>query len=111
MLFNNKNKNERLKEEIHRAAARFLLEESNHRSLITITRTDLSEHAERMMIFLSVLPEEAEEEALEFSNRKRGELKKYLSQNFRLSRIPFIQFIIDRGEKNRQRLDEITKSD
>lgn len=105
----NKNRNERLKEEISHAAARFLLKESNHRSLITVTRADLSERAERIIIFLSVLPESLEQEALEFANRKRGELKEYLSKNFRLSRIPFIQFIIDRGEKNRQRLDEVGK--
>jgi|SRR3989338_4666229 len=98
----------RLAEEITREAARFLEIESNRNSLITVTGVTLSEKNSRATILLSVLPESEEEKAVAFANRRAGRFRKFLGQVARMRRLPKIIFIIDRGEKNRQRIEELS---
>jgi ribosome-binding factor A len=89
------------------AAAEFISRESNRTSLITVTSLSLSTDFSQAKILVSIFPEEAEKEALDFLKRKRGELRSYLGERVKTKRIPFIDFEIDNGEKNRRRLDEI----
>src|ERR1041385_2578551 len=95
-------------EEITHAAAEYFARESNGKSLITITRAELSPNQKSMTIFFSVLPEAQEENALNFAKRQRSEFKDYVRKNTRIGMIPMIDFEIDFGEKNRQRIDELT---
>ncbi len=88
-------------------AAKFINEESNRRSLITITNAELSNSRDKITFFVSVFPEEYEGPALGFLMRKRGECKKYLLRNTNMKRIPHVEFAIDEGEKNRQKVDEL----
>lgn len=101
-------KTSRLSEEIAREAARFLERESNRTTLITVTRVVFSEKNSRAEVLLSVLPESAEEAALAFANRRASVFRKFLGQAARMRRLPEISFALDRGEKNRQRIEALS---
>ncbi len=90
-------------------AADYFARESNYMSLITVTRADISPDLKNVTVFLSVLPESAEAAALEFAKRSRSEFRHFLTQQTRLQRVPTIDFEIDYGEKNRQRIDTLTR--
>jgi hypothetical protein len=56
---------------------------------------------------LSVYPESAEEPALAFAQRNRTELSDFFKKRVK-ALPPHIEFFIDKGEKNRQRLDQLS---
>ncbi len=89
-------------------AAEFLARESNGQSLITVTAAQVDERGQRAIIFITVLPDSAEQKALEFANRNKQEFGMYLLKKVRGMRIPKLEFVIDKGEKMRQRLDELS---
>ena len=96
-------------EEMAHAAADFFARESNRESLITVTRADVSPDLKNVIIFFSVLPERFEESALNFAKRIRTDFREYIKERSRLRTLPNIDFQIDYGEKNRQRIDELTR--
>jgi len=77
--------------------------------LITVTGTKISSDLKKATIFLSVYPEESRESALNFIKRKRSDFKKFAKKKIRIKQVPFFDFEIDMGEKNRQRMDELSK--
>ncbi|KKW18820.1 MAG: hypothetical protein A2W52_00760 [Candidatus Taylorbacteria bacterium RIFCSPHIGHO2_02_49_25] len=100
-------KAEKMREAIRHAAAHFLAEESNRASLITVTNVHLSPRGDRAIILVTVLPDSMEKEALEFVKRKGGALRAFLGDRVSLQRLPYISFALDRGEKNRQKIDKL----
>ena len=102
---------EKLQEELTHRAAEYINRESNRLSLVTVTRTMLSRDGKRADILISVFPQEREEEALWFLKRKRSDFRTFLKQHTRLGRLPRIDFAIDEGEKNRQRIDALSNSE
>lgn len=82
--------------------------EANRNTLITVTRTDMSEDGKRAIIYITVFPDSGEAAALKFANRNRGELGKFLTERTKGMRIPKFEFEIDLGDKNRRRLDELS---
>ncbi len=90
-------------------AAEFFARESNGESLITVTRSDVSPDFKNALIFLSVLPETEEQKVLHFARRQRPEFREYLKKHARLKMIPFIEFELDIGEKNRRLIDTLTR--
>lgn len=100
--------NERYAEALREAAAEFLAREANRNTLITVTRTGISEDGKSAVVFITVYPETGEEAALKFANRNRGELGKFLSARTKGMRLPHIEFQIDLGDKNRRRLEELS---
>jgi len=97
---------EKVQEELRKLAGDFIAHESNRQSLITPTRVSISPDLKRATVFFTVLPENKEEEVLHFLRRKRTDFKSYLKKlHFKV--LPFIDFEIDHGEKNRQALDLI----
>ncbi len=101
------NRIEQAAEALRQAAAMFLAQESNRTSLITVTRAVVADTLKKATIFMTVLPEKEEASALSFVKRKRGVFRSYLRKKLQLRPLPFIDFEIDRGEKMRQRLDEL----
>ena len=95
---------------IKELAAEFLMKENNRTSLITVTSADCSPDLKRATIYISVLPNSKEHLALEFTKRKRPELREFLKKNMTTKNIPFIDFAIDLGEKNRQKIDELLRN-
>ncbi len=100
-------RDERIKETLRDLAARFLLLGGNGSSLITVTSVILHGRGKYATIFFTVFPEEYQKTALEFAKRKRSEFKQFVKDNSRLGIIPMLDFEIDLGEKNRQKIDEL----
>ena len=100
-------RDERIKEILHDLGARFLSLNSNKSSLLTVTNVELTKDEKRATIIFTVFPENFEKTALEFAKRKRSEFKEFIKEESKLGRIPFLDFAIDSGEKNRQRIDSL----
>jgi len=98
---------EKLEKVVRKAAAEFLLRESNGASLITVTRVQFSKDGKYATILVTVLPEDKEDSALEFVQRKRSDFIEYVKGHTKIGRLPYFDFQIDSGEKHRQKLDTI----
>ena len=105
------NRNERLIGILHDLGARFLNLNGNKSSLLTVTKVELTRDAKHAKIFFTVFPEDFEKTALEFAKRKRNEFKKFVKENSKLGRIPLLDFEMDSGEKNRQKIDALLNND
>ena len=103
-------RNEKIANFIKELAAQFLEREGNNTSLITVTSCTVSPDMKHGTVFITVLPDSKEHDALDFAKRKRGELRAYLSKNMKIKIIPFIDIEIDKGEKNRQKIDELLRA-
>lgn len=95
---------------IKEKAAEFLLKESSRASLITVTSATVSPDLKRATVFITVLPEEKEKTALLFAKRKRAEMREFLKKHMTTKTLPFLDVEIDRGEKNRQKIDELLRA-
>ena len=104
-------KRERTVTLLQELASKYLSQEANRTSLVTITNSHLAGDGSAVTFYLSVLPATEEEKALEFAKRKRSEVREYIQKNSKIGRIPFIDFELDFGEKNRQRVDELLAED
>ena len=103
-------KDEKIKEIIRELAATFFSRESNRQSLITITDVEMHSWGSKAVILMTVLPVEKEQGALEFAHRQLNDFRQYVKDNSRLGRIPFFDVQIDVGEKNRQKIDEVSRN-
>lgn len=101
------NRQEKITEILRDLGARFLLLNGNNSSLLTVTRVELTSDEKRATIFFTAFPEGFEKTALEFAKRKRSEFKEFVKDNSKLGRIPQLDFEIDTGEKNRQKIDDL----
>ena len=100
---------EKLATVVKKLAAKFLLREGNGTSLVTVSRATAAPDLKRATVFITVLPEEKEGEALAFAKRKRSEFRDILKKHLKIKNIPFIDFEIDFGEKNRQKIDDLLR--
>lgn len=99
---------EKLAEAVRELAAEFLARENGGQSLVTVTRVDITERERRAIVYITVLPREKEGSAVDFANRRAPELRTFFKQRSRMRMLPFVEFRIDEGEKNRQRMDELS---
>ena len=102
---------EREVEVLREAAAEFLSREALPPpigGLVTVTRTELSDDRTRGTIFISVYPETEEQKAVDFANRSRSRFAEFFKKRVRGIYSPRVEFVVDIGEKNRRRLDELT---
>lgn len=102
-------KHDRMRQILQDVAAQFIANEAGPQSLITVTGAALSDDGSRGEIFMTVFPDSAEAAALQFANRNRKEFGDFFQSRVRGMRVPRIKFVIDKGEKNRQRLDELSQ--
>lgn len=101
-------KHNKMEEIIHRKAAEFIRDESGKSSLLTVTRVVLNPSGKDAIIYFTTLPESEEDTALKFLERKTPEFKQRFIKESRVGFPPHFRFKIDYGERNRQRLDEIS---
>jgi ribosome-binding factor A len=95
---------------IKELSATFLAKIDNKTSLITVTSCRTSPDAKNATVYITVLPESKEASALGFIKRHRGDLRDFLKQHMQTKVIPFIDVEIDKGEKNRQKIDELLRN-
>lgn len=98
---------EKVRGQLTELAVRFFAREASNVSLMTITNTILSPDEKQALVCFTVLPEAEEAHALEFAKRKRTEFREFVKKESRIGIIPYFDFAIDLGEKNRQRVDEL----
>jgi ribosome-binding factor A len=103
-------RNEKVANQIKELAAEFLGRENNRTSLITVISCNTSPDLKKATIFITVLPDSKEHDALDFAKRKRAEIRDYLKKKMNLKIIPFLDIKIDQGEKNRQKIDELLRA-
>ncbi|MBU6426842.1 hypothetical protein KGQ27_01240 [Patescibacteria group bacterium] len=101
-------KESKLKELIKTLAAEYFSRESNRTSLITITDVVLKSRGKIAVIMFTVLPQDQEAAALDFMHRQLTDFRNFVMDNARMMRVPYFEVAVDKGEKNRQRLDSIS---
>jgi len=101
-------KRERVSEVLRQMAADFVLREATPASLITITRAEMNPSGKSAQIFFTTLPEAQQNTALKFLERKGSEFHAFVRKNSKIGIIPHLSWKIDYGERNRQRLDELS---
>jgi ribosome-binding factor A len=89
----------------------FFQRESSGASMITVTRTEISRDMKNGTIFITVLPENKEEAAINFAKRMRSELRHFVMKRLPVKVIPFFEVEIDFGEKNRLHVEELLRKD
>ena len=102
-------KHGRMESLIGRLVAEFLSREALGKSLLTVTRVTLSDDNKYATIFFSVFPESFEGEALVFIKRRANDVREHIQSHARMGHIPFLRFTIDTGEKNRQKIESLSK--
>jgi ribosome-binding factor A len=83
---------------IAREAAKFIASEASNDSLITVIKAISLSHGDRVIVFVSVFPEEKSRAALAFLERQRESFSDYLKEHERLSPLPRVDFQLDNGE-------------
>lgn len=102
-------KQEKIRFLLQKTASEFFARESNRSSLLTVTRVEMRDRDREAAIFFSIFPDSKEEQAFDFIRRKRSEFYEYLKEKTKLQYLPRIDFAIDEGEKNRRRIDELSR--
>lgn len=100
---------EKLREVIRQKASEFLEKESSGTALMTVTGVKLFDRGKKADILFTVFPAEIENGALDFTKRKRGEFREFLKSECNFYPLPFVDFKIDLGEKNRQKIDSLSQ--
>ena len=104
-----KNK-EQFAEHIAHLTAKFISRESNRTNLITITRAEINEKKTVCTIFFSVFPESDEANAQIFMKRAASGLREFLQREQGVFRVPHLEMQLDLGDKNRQRIEALSKT-
>lgn len=94
---------------IKELAASYIGAASNQSALITVTDTAVSADMKRATIFVTVLPEDKEDAALNFIKRNLGDVREHIEKHARLKLLPYLDVRIDRGEKERQKIDRLLR--
>jgi ribosome-binding factor A len=89
--------------------AEFIQHEANTDPLITVTRTSTSPDYRKVTIFFTTVPDGREEDALIFLKRSGSEMRGYIKRKSNLKIVPFLEFMVDYGERHRQHIDEIAR--
>jgi len=99
----------KMNKEMRKHFADFVERESNKASLVTVTRCEIQSDFKNITVFVSVFPTESEQQVESFLNRRKWDARDYLKKKVRTRLIPFVEFKIDLGEKNRQKIDQLLK--
>lgn len=78
-------------------------------ALVTVTRADVAPNLRNLTVFVSVLPKSHEEESMKSLKRLRTDFHDYLKHKTVMRDVPTVDFQLDFGEENRQRIDELTR--
>lgn len=76
--------------------------------LLTVTKVELSGEMDKAAVFVSVLPSERKDEALNALKAMRGELQTILFKRLKMRVIPQIYFEYDGGPEKAANIERIT---
>ena len=95
--------------ELTKVIAEFLRREFGAAPLVTVTHTKIARGLKSAIVFLSIFPETEERAVHARLKKRRKELNEYIAARMKMKYLPLVSFEIDRGEKNRQRIDELLR--
>jgi ribosome-binding factor A len=95
---------------IKEVVAKYIQQEANTNPLITVTHTTISPDYKRVTVFFTTIPDGREEDALIFLKRSAGDMRQYVKKKTSLRTIPHFDFSVDYGERHRQDIDEIVRT-
>ena len=95
---------------IAQEAAQFIAREAGSNSLITVIRAQAASHGDRVLVFVSIFPEDKAQAALKFLERQREAFSDHLKTHARLRPLPRIEFLLDNRENDGSPLTELPKS-
>jgi ribosome-binding factor A len=104
-------KDEKVTSLLTKFAAEYFSIESNQNSLITVTKVDLLDRGRRAIVYFTALPTEKEKGALEFARRRKRDFRQFIMSKKSFGFAPSVDFAIDLGEHNRQRIDELLNNE
>ena len=93
---------------IQKLAAEFIGREiSSPGILITVSRIEISRAFQEVKIFVTIWPESREKEIMKSLENSKKEFYEYMKEHFKVKYMPAFEFRVDRGEKARQKVEEI----
>lgn len=102
---------ESIEKEIRKGVGEYISREASRQSLITITRCEISSDGKRALLYVSVLPDRAEPIAMDFLKRHQDHIRDYVKAHHKIRAVPWLRFTLDKGEKNRQLVDELLREE
>lgn len=87
--------------------ASFIVVEANPDPLITVTHVTTSSDYKNASVYFTTIPEDREQDALIFLKRSGTALRQHIKKKSDLKFIPNLTFLIDGGERARQKMDEV----
>ena len=76
--------------------------------IITVTRVDTSPNRSKSDIFITVMPESKEEEAIKSIYSNIREVQRQTNKKLRMKYVPRLYFKIDEGTKNLYKIDQLS---
>lgn len=101
----------KLIQELKKVAQDFFQRESSGVAMITVTDANISADLKNAHFFITVLPKAKEKSALDFAKRMRSDLRTDIKNRMSMRVIPRVEIDIDKGELNRQRVQELLMED
>jgi ribosome-binding factor A len=101
---------QRASEIIAHEAAQFISREAGSGSLITVIRAQPVSSGDRVLVFVSIFPEDKTQAALAFLERHRAAFSDHLKSHSRLRPLPRIDFMLDNREQSGAPMAEEPKS-
>lgn len=102
-----RHKEEKLVSLLAKVVANFFLRIDFKKILVSINRVELSKDSKIAKIYIGVYPDGNEAETLSTLKKKNKEIRKYALGQIRTRYLPHFEFIIDKGIKNLERMEEI----
>ncbi len=98
---------ERMASLVKDIASSFLKSKGESGILISATRVGISRDFKNVTVFVSVFPENKEDDVLNSLKDKCWELRNYAKKQLKMKFLPQFKFEIDKEEKARQRMEKI----
>ncbi len=89
--------------------AAYIQQEANADPLITVTHVTTSPDYRKATVFFTTVPDGREDDALIFLKRAGGDLRGFVKKKSNLKIVPFLEFMVDYGERHRQHIDDIAR--
>lgn len=76
-------------------------------SIITITHIETSKDLKSAKIFISIFPEGEELAIMNLLKAKIKELREFIGSKIKMKFLPHLEFEVDKGEKERQKIEKL----
>jgi len=77
------------------------------KTIVTVTHLEISDDLRIVRVLVGVYPPDGETQAMALLAKKNKEIRKHIGAHVRWKFLPELIFLTDKGEKNRQRIEEL----